>query len=89
VRCVRYRDDPFPDSRFFNVQRDRWHRDNRVHCFVRVNGDRCIRRALRRRDRVRLAWGREREWRLRDHRVREPVQERRHGVQGRDMCREA
>jgi hypothetical protein len=85
---VRCRDDLFQDSQFFNVQHGRLRRDSRVHRFARVNDDRCIQRGLRRPDRVRSVWGRERGWHRRDHRVREPDRERRHGGQDRDMCRE-
>ena len=41
-------------------------RDSRVRRYDRANGDRCILLALRLRDRVRWALGREREWHLRD-----------------------
>ncbi len=50
VRCL---DDLCRGSQFFNAPRGRKLRDRRGHRFVRVNGDRCIRRELRRRDRVR------------------------------------
>ena len=50
VRCL---DDLCRGSQFFNARRDRKLRDRRGLRFVRVNGGRCIRRELHRRDRVR------------------------------------
>ena len=77
------------DSQFFSVLHVRQRRERRVRRFVRGNAGRCIRRELRRLDRVRWAWVREREWHLRDQFVRGRVRELRRGVRASDMCREA
>ncbi len=64
-------------------------RDSRVRRYDRANGDRCILLALRLRDRVRWALGREREWHLRDQCGRVRGREHHHDDRDRDMCREA
>jgi hypothetical protein len=50
---VQRRDALCRGSQFFSARPGRKRREQRVRRFVRVNGGRCIRRALRRRDRVR------------------------------------
>jgi hypothetical protein len=85
---VQRRDDLCRDSQFFSAQHDRKRQDRRGRRFVRVNGDRCIRRESRLRDRVRWVWVRERGFRRRDQRVREAVRVVRRDDQGRGMCRE-
>jgi len=53
-----------------------------------VNGGRCIRRALRLRERVRWVSVREERCRRQGRRVRGVVREGRRDDQDRDMCRE-
>ena len=83
----RFLDDLCRGNQFFNARHGRKRRD-RVRRFVRVNGDRCIPREWRQRDRVRWGWVRERDCRRRDQRVREAVRVVRRGYRDRGMCRE-
>ena len=85
VQCL---DDLCRASQFFSARRGRKLRDRRVRRFVRVNGDRCIRREWRQRDRVRWVWVQERDCRRRDQRVREAVRVVRRGDRDRGMYRE-
>jgi hypothetical protein len=85
---VQRRDDLCRDNQFFSAHHGRKLRDQRVRRFVRVNGGRCIPRELRRRDRVRWAWVRERDCRRRDQRVREAARVVRRDDRDRGMCRE-
>jgi hypothetical protein len=82
-------DDQYRASQFFSVRHGRKRRGHRAHRCVRASGDRCIRRGLRRLDRVRWVWVREQEWLPRDRCVREHVRERRREGLDKDMCRGA